>query len=105
MKNGTLTGTSAVQQATVDKGIDFTLPIKFDPSIIGECKASVEISDKDIGSFFVRLRGISDNLQPKGPINILSGKSTVYEWRNPFAKQIEINIRADSPSFTLNKVK
>lgn len=105
LENGTLAGTSAVQQATVDKGIDFTLPIKFDPSIIGECKASVEISDKDIGSFFVRLRGISDNPQPKGPIYIPSGKSTVYEWRNPFAKQIEINIRVDSPSFTLDKVK
>ena len=103
LENGTLTST--VQQATIDKGIDFTLPIKFDPSIIGEGKASVEFSDKDIGSFFVRLRGISDNLQPKGPIHILSGKSTVYEWWNPFAKQIEINIRVDSPSFTLDKVK
>lgn len=51
LENGTLAGNVQVLQTSTDKGLDFTLPIKFDPSIIGECKATVEISEKDIGSF------------------------------------------------------
>lgn len=46
-----MAGNVQVVQSAIDKGVDFTLPIKFDPSIIGECKATVEISEKDIGSF------------------------------------------------------
>jgi len=94
-----------VQNATINKGLDFTIPIKFDPSILGECKANLEIMEKDVSTMTVKLRGTSEKPQPKGPIYIPAGKGTVYEWRNPFSKPIEVNVRVDSPSFILDKVK
>lgn len=50
LESGAATGTLQVPLAPINKGVDFTVPVKFDPSILGECKANLEISDKDIGT-------------------------------------------------------
>jgi len=68
LENGTMVSTINVGPATIMNGLDFMCPVKFDPSILGECRANLEISDKDVGTIQVKLKGISEKPQPKGPI-------------------------------------
>jgi len=68
LENGLMAGTINVGPATIINGLDFLCPIKFDPCNLGECRANLEISDKDIGTVVVKLKGISEKPQPKGPI-------------------------------------
>jgi len=77
LENGTMVGTLNVGPATVSNGLDFFCPVKFDPSILGECKANLEVSDKEIGTIQVKLRGIAEKPQPKGPIYTPTGKATI----------------------------
>ena len=83
------------------EGIQNTIEIKYEPSIIGMSKGLLHINNKDGGDFYSYLIGQSSIPLPKGPFKIgLKGQS--IEFKNPFFESREFFIRTDNPCFVIS---
>ena len=91
--------TITVQAAPSHEGVDQEIGIKFEPSTLGEVRATLFISSPEGGEYQCLLIGIASPPAPKGPIKI-GAKSQSVEFKNPFFEPGQFTIRLDNPSFT-----
>jgi len=81
------------------EGVDQEISIRYEPSKLGESRATLIISSPEGGEYQCLLIGQSSPPISKGPIKVGS-KGQVVEFKNPFFEQAEFAIRIDNPSFT-----
>lgn len=91
--------TITVPAATSYEGVDQEIGIRFEPSALGEVRATLIISSPEGGEYQCLLIGIASPPAPKGPIKI-GAKSQSVEFKNPFFDSYQFTIRLDNPSFT-----
>lgn len=75
------------------------LPIRFQPSTLGECRGLLVISGAGGGEYKSLLTGFAQPPQPQGPITIENGKQGIVEFRNPFDKPTDFSLQVDNPAF------
>eukprot|EP00930_Biecheleria_cincta_P015308 TRINITY_DN12810_c0_g1_i1.p1 TRINITY_DN12810_c0_g1~~TRINITY_DN12810_c0_g1_i1.p1 ORF type:complete len:5041 (+),score=1000.88 TRINITY_DN12810_c0_g1_i1:126-15248(+) len=75
------------------------LPVRFQPSTLGECRGLLVISGAGGGEYKALLTGFAQPPQPQGPITIDNGKQGVVEFRNPFDKPTDFSLQVDNPAF------
>ncbi|CAJ1367806.1 unnamed protein product [Effrenium voratum] len=73
--------------------------VRFQPSMLGECRALLVISGPGGGEYKALLTGFAQPPQPQGPITIMNGKQGVVEFRNPFDKATDFSLQVDNPTF------
>lgn len=76
------------------------MSIRFEPSVLGECQAQLNIVSADGGEYNCILIGVGLPPQPKGPYKIGGAKGPSIEFKNPFFEAKEFILRIDNPSFT-----
>ena len=91
--------TVTVPPADSYEGVDQEIGIRYEPSKLGESRATLIISSPEGGEYQCLLVGQASPPISKGPIKV-SSKGTVVEFKNPFFEQAEFAIRIDNPSFT-----
>jgi len=84
-----------------DEGTEVVVGVRFQPSMLGECRALLVVSGAGGGEFKALLTGYAQPPQPKGPITIANGKQGVVEFRNPFDKTTEFSLQIDNAYFTV----
>jgi hypothetical protein len=77
------------------------LRVRFQPSQLGECRATLIVSGAGGGEYKAMLTGFAQPPQPQGPFDIGNGKSTAVEFRNPFDKATEFTLQIDHPCFSV----
>ena len=82
-------------------GVDIVLPVKFEPSNLGESRALVTLTHVEGGEFSCLLNGTASAPMPQGPYKCIPGKGYGIEFRNPFYDPMEYTIRLDNPAFSL----
>lgn len=87
--------------ANSQDGVDIVLPIKFEPSNLGESRALLTLSHVEGGEFLCLLNGTASAPMPQGPYKCIPGKGYGIEFRNPFYDPMEYTIRLDNPAFSL----
>lgn len=75
------------------------LGVKFQPSMLGECRALLVISGPGGGEYKALLTGFAQPPQPQGPITMMNGKQGTVEFRNPFDKPTDFSLQVDNPCF------
>jgi len=75
------------------------LGVRFQPSMLGECRGFLVISGAGGGEYKALLTGFAQPPQPQGPITIGNGKQGVVEFRNPFDKPTDFSLQVDNPAF------
>lgn len=84
------------------EGIEVVLPIRYEPSSLGESRGIITVSHPEGGEYTCLLYGHSSSPMPQGPFKCLPGKGSGIEFRNPFYEPMEYTIRLDNPSFTIS---
>eukprot|EP00439_Symbiodinium_sp_Y106_P048024 s951_g6.t1 len=77
------------------------LGVRFQPSMLGECRAMLVITGAGGGEYKALLTGFAQPPQPQGPITIMNGKQGVVEFRNPFDKPTDFSLQVDNPCFVV----
>eukprot|EP00931_Biecheleriopsis_adriatica_P045665 TRINITY_DN2614_c0_g1_i1.p1 TRINITY_DN2614_c0_g1~~TRINITY_DN2614_c0_g1_i1.p1 ORF type:complete len:5069 (-),score=1280.39 TRINITY_DN2614_c0_g1_i1:105-14627(-) len=75
------------------------LGVRFQPSILGECRALLVIKGIGGGEYKALLTGFAQPPQPQGPITIGNGKQGEVVFRNPFDKPTDFSLQVDNPAF------
>jgi len=75
------------------------LGVRFQPSVLGECRGLLVIRGAGGGEYKALLTGFAQPPQPQGPILISNGKQGIVEFRNPFDKPTEFSLQVDNPAF------
>jgi len=83
----------------VNEPVPTELGVKFQPSMLGECRALLVISGPGGGEYKALLTGFAQPPQPQGPITMMNGKQGVVEFRNPFDKPTDFSLQVDNPCF------
>lgn len=83
----------------VNEPVPTELGVKFQPSMLGECRALLVISGPGGGEYKALLTGFAQPPQPQGPITMISGKQGLVEFRNPFDKATDFSLQVDNPCF------
>jgi hypothetical protein len=94
-----------VEARAVEDGqqVPVELGVRFQPSVLGECRALLVISGLGGGEYKALVTGFAQPPQPQGPIAIKTGGSGVVEFRNPFQQVTEFTLQVDNPAFTVQK--
>jgi hydrocephalus-inducing protein len=87
--------------ASTPEGSDIVLPVKFEPSNLGESRALMTLTHIEGGEFICLLNGTASAPMPQGPYKCIPGKGYGIEFRNPFYDPMEYTIRLDNPAFSL----
>ena len=88
-----------VPPATSYDGIEQEINIRYEPSKLGDSRATLIISSPEGGEYQCSLIGQGSPPISKGPIKV-SAKGQVVEFKNPFFESADFAIRIDNPSFT-----
>lgn len=87
--------------AAGDDGIEVSLGVRFQPSILGESRALLVVTGPKGGEYKALLTGFAMPPQPQGPIIVPNGKQGMVDFRNPFDKPTEFKFQIDNPAFTV----
>ena len=93
--------TITAKQAQSFEGIQNTLELKYEPSIIGVSKAFLQVTNKEGGNFNAYLIGQSSMPLPKGPFKI-NLKGRTIEFKNPFFESREFFVKSDNKCFVVS---
>ena len=86
-------------KANSDLGVNCSVNIKYEPSILGVSKGLLTVKNPEGGEFQAYLIGTSEPPLPKGPFKI-SPKGFSLDFKNPFNETKEFTIRCDNPAFS-----
>jgi len=85
------------------EGVDASVNIVFEPSTLGESRAMLIVSSPEGGEYSCMLYGKSTFPQPKGPFKFGAGaKPNPIQFKNPFFKKVDFDVRVDNPAFTVS---
>jgi hydrocephalus-inducing protein len=81
-------------------GVEVAVPVTYDPSSLGMCRAVVTASSDKAGSFMCTLIGQATPPTPQGPISISANTAGVpISIRNVFNQQAVFTFQVDNPAF------
>ncbi len=66
------------------EGVEVSVNLKFEPSILGEVSAQLTVVSAEGGEYNCILHGVSTAPQPKGPFKVVGAKPAPIEFKNPF---------------------
>jgi len=90
-------GKGAIGTAT---GVEIAVEIRFQPSVLAECRALLVLSSPDCYDYKALLVGYTQPPQPQGPVEIAAGKPGTVVFMNPFDQPAEFTFQLDNPSFS-----
>ena len=82
-------------------GIEMLLDVLYEPSKLGDIRATLTVSSEQGGEFTCSLFGHCVNPQPQGPITIKGGSPASVPIFNPFVKQAVFTLGVDNPAYTV----
>lgn len=85
------------------EGVEISVDLRFQPSIISEVRALLVLSSPDCADYKALLMGYTQSPQPKGPVLLQSGKPGQVEFLNPFDMAVDFNFQVDNPSFSVGQ--
>jgi len=89
--------------APPDDGLESSVAVRFQPSVLGECRAILLIKGQNGsgGAYEALLTGYAQPPQPQGPIVIPSGGKNTVDFRNPFSEDVEFTLQVDNMNFSV----
>ncbi|XP_077982980.1 hydrocephalus-inducing protein homolog isoform X2 [Glandiceps talaboti] len=81
-------------------GTEFNVDVTFEPSKLGETRATLTVSSGQGGDYIIPLFGTCIPPKPQGPYTIKAGSSTSVPFRNVFSHTTQFTFQVDNPSFT-----
>jgi hydrocephalus-inducing protein len=84
-------------------GQEVSLDVTFEPSKVGDCRETVEISSPIGGIYTFMLHGTCTAPQRQGPIEVKPNQATQIQFKNVFSENVLFAFATDSPQFILAK--
>jgi len=84
-------------------GTEVALEVTFEPSRLGEQRATLTVSSQQGGEYVFPLFGTCIPPKPQGPYIIRSGGTTHISFRNVFSNTTAFTFQVDNPLFHLTK--
>nr|XP_006823299.1 PREDICTED: hydrocephalus-inducing protein homolog [Saccoglossus kowalevskii] len=81
-------------------GTEFNVDVTFEPSKLGETRATLTVCSPQAGDYIIPLFGTCIAPKPQGPYTIKAGSSTSIPFRNVFSHTTAFTFQVDNASFT-----
>ncbi|XP_029465095.1 hydrocephalus-inducing protein homolog [Rhinatrema bivittatum] len=82
-------------------GTEVSVEVTYEPSQLGETRATLFISSPTGGEYSIPLIGSSLPPKPQGPIQIRAGSNTVIPFKNIFPQTVVFSFQVDNPLFSI----
>jgi hydrocephalus-inducing protein len=82
-------------------GVELTLDVLYEPSKLGDIRATLTVASDQGGEFACSLFGHCVTPQPQGPITIKGGSPVSVPIFNPFSKQAVFSLGVDNPVYSV----